>query len=86
MRFDKSNSQSKRTGSCSECGAIGTHSPDCSRFMKTEVECMPPVYDYSHLVESSVEYSDREFDATHFDGLLTDEDRILLRFGMHIAW
>jgi hypothetical protein len=39
-------------------------------------------YDYSHPVTQH----DKGFDAAQFDGLLTDYDRILLRFGMHILW
>lgn len=41
-------------------------------------------YDYSHLVGSPVKQHDKGFDAPQFDGLLTDYDRILLRFGMHV--
>jgi len=42
--------------------------------------------DSSHLVGSPLKQFDERFDATQFDALLTDYDRILLRFGMHIAW
>jgi hypothetical protein len=50
------------------------------------MECVPPGYNYSHLVGDPVRETDRRFDAAQFDGLLTDEDRTLLRIGMHIAW
>ena len=33
-----------------------------------------------------VRTQDNVFDAAGFDGLLTDYDRMLLGFGMHISW
>jgi hypothetical protein len=43
-------------------------------------------YDYSHPIGSSLKQHDKEFDAAGFDRPLTDYDRMLLRFGMHILW
>jgi hypothetical protein len=43
-------------------------------------------YDYSHLVSSPASDCDREFDAAHFDELLTDDDRNLLRRDFRISW
>lgn len=63
-----------------------THFPDCPRWGKTAAESVPRGYDYSHLVGDPARKRDQEFDAAHFDGLLTADDRILLRFGMHVAW
>lgn len=40
----------------------------------------------SHLVGSQAGQCDEGFDAAQFEALLTDYDRILLRFGMHIFW
>jgi hypothetical protein len=42
--------------------------------------------DYSHLVDVGVRPQDNVFDAAGLDGLLTDYDRMLLGFGMHISW
>ena len=42
--------------------------------------------DYSHLVGSPVKQPDERFDAEEFDALLTDYDRILLRFCMRTSW
>lgn len=41
---------------------------------------------YSHLGGSLVKQPDERFDAAKFDALLSDYDRILLRFGMRISW
>ena len=43
-------------------------------------------YDYRHLVGGSASDSDKEFDASHFDELLTDDDRRLLQCDMCISW
>jgi hypothetical protein len=43
-------------------------------------------YDYSHLVGSPTSASDKQFDAEHFDELLTDEDRKLLSDDYQISW
>jgi len=47
------------------------------------LSCVPKEYDYSHLVDRPVEPRE-ERRRTGFDALLTDYDRVLLRFGMHI--
>lgn len=47
---------------------------------------LPNGCEFSHLVDSAAEQRDEKFDAAEFDRLLTDYDRILLRFGMHITW
>jgi hypothetical protein len=46
----------------------------------------PDGYDCSHLVSGPVAQHDKVFYAAQFDGLLTDYDRLLLKFGMHISW
>jgi hypothetical protein len=86
MRFENPGSEVERAQHCPECGGMTIHSPDCSRHGKTAVECVPYGYDYSHLVGSPLRQGDEGFDAAQFDGLLTADDRILLRFGMHIGW
>ena len=50
---------------------------------KAVINCVPIEYDYSHLVDR-LEEQPEERKRTGFDALLTDYDRILLRFGMHI--
>jgi hypothetical protein len=47
---------------------------------------LPNGCDPSHLVGSAVKQHDERFDAAQFDALLTDYDRVLLRFGMRISW
>ena len=43
-------------------------------------------YDYSHLTGSSAGENDKEFDASRFDELLTDQDRRLLQSDFQISW
>lgn len=50
---------------------------------KIVISCVPSEYDYSHLVDWPEEQP-AERKHTGFDAMLTDYDRILLRFGMHI--
>jgi hypothetical protein len=85
MRLENPNNEAKRARRCTECGGIATHSPDCSRGGRV-VDCIPSGYDHSHLAGSPSRQREEGFDAAEFDGLLTPDDRILLRFGMHIAW
>lgn len=42
-------------------------------------------YDYSHLVDCPVKREPEVAKRTDFDAMLTDYDRILLQFGMHIV-
>ena len=72
--------------SCPECRKIGVHSPGCTRLVKSAIQFLPPGYDYSHLLDRTGRSSDHVFDAAHFGDLLTNEDRILLRYGMRITW
>ena len=50
------------------------------------MENIPNRYDYRHLVASSAKESDKEFDASRFDELLTDDDRRLLQSAFRISW
>ena len=86
MRFENPKSEIEYAQWCPECGKAATHFPDCPRSAKTAVERVPLGYNYSHLVGDPVRRSNHGFDAAQFDGLLTDDDRTLLRLGMHIAW
>jgi len=70
MQFESSYSEYDCTGATEPDGAVH----------------LPNGCDSCHLVGSPVKQFDERFDATQFDALLTDYDRILLRFGMHIAW
>jgi hypothetical protein len=47
---------------------------------------VPYSHDYSHLVTCPKKEHDKELDAEFFHGLLTEYDRILLRFGMRVEW
>ena len=86
MRFENFDSEAERAQHCPECGGATTHSPDCSRPGRTIVEGLPSEYNYSHLGGSPLRQRDQEFDAIEFDALLSADDRMLLRFGMHIGW
>ena len=86
MRFENPDSEVERAQHCPECRGIIIHLLDCSRSAETTVECALPRYDYSHLVGDPLLEHGQAFDATRFDELLTADDRLLLRFGMHIAW
>jgi hypothetical protein len=46
---------------------------------------VPDGYDYSHLVGDLAKPSSQEFETVRFEELLSDYDRVLLGFGMHIS-
>jgi hypothetical protein len=64
--------------------------PPASSHSSTErTPGLPPVsshYDYRHLVGDPTKPYDSRPDSGLLDGLLTEFDQILLRFGMHIVW
>jgi hypothetical protein len=87
MQFEDSYSQNADAGCCPECSSpTPVHCAHCPRNGETDAARLPDGYDYSHLVRDPVKQHDTEIDAALFDGLLTDYDRILLQFGMHILW
>ena len=43
-------------------------------------------YEYGHLIGSPANGCEKGFDAAHFDELLTDDDRKLLRYDLQISW
>ena len=47
---------------------------------------LPNGFDYSHLVSDPAKQHDKGVHAVPSTELLTDYDRILLQFGMHIQW
>lgn len=47
---------------------------------------LPNGHECAFLLDRATEQRDEPFDAARFGSLLTDYDRILLRFGMHISW
>jgi hypothetical protein len=48
------------------------------------LSCVPKEYDYSHLVDRPVTPQQEQVKRTGFDAILSDYDRVLLQFGMHI--
>jgi hypothetical protein len=48
------------------------------------VSCVPKEYDYSHLVDRQAIPQFERMKRPGFDAMLTDYDRVLLQFGMHI--
>ena len=72
---------------CPECIVTGSnHCAHCPAYRQTVAARVEEGYDYSHLIGNPGKRPDNSFDATQFDQLLTDYDRTLLRFGMHILW
>ena len=87
MNFNHSDSGHQCSGCCPECTVTSTpHCAHCPQYGRTIAETVPMACDYSHLVDVGVRRQDNVFDAAGFDGLLTDYDRMLLGFGMHISW
>ena len=87
MRFRNSYNSSKCPGCCPECiGATAPHCSHCSRSEKTAAVHLPNGGDYNHLVGDPERQHDKDVHAVPWTELLTDYDRILLRFGMHIQW
>jgi hypothetical protein len=86
MQFENSYTESEWSGCCPECiGTMIVHCPRCSRNEEAGAVPLANGSDYSHLVGDPA----KQHDETHpvpSTGLLTDYDRILLGFGMHISW
>jgi len=60
---------------------------ECAKLTELDsVVHFPNGHDSCHLIDSPVKQIDEQFDAAQFDALVTDYDRILLKFGMHITW
>ena len=81
---------SKCPSCCLECGAPKPdHYAHCSHCRDTTTASDIEAYDYSHLIGNPglrhEKVFDEIFDVAQFEGLLTDYDRILLGFGMHIS-
>lgn len=79
MEFEKANRKNKN-GSTKLCGEYTLATESLAAVH------LPNGCSASHLVDSRARQHDEGFDAAEFDALLTDYDRILLRFGMHISW
>jgi len=86
MHFENYYSERDCSGCCPECIlTTQSHCTHCLQYGRVDGVRIPEGYDYSHLIASPVKQNDKLFDATRFDGLLTDYDRILLGFGMRIS-
>jgi hypothetical protein len=87
MRFEKSPANNEGPGWCPECTwSAPLHHPCCPQHGNSTATLDQEVGDYSHLVGPPAMDQYKERNAVHFGGLLTDHDRVLLRFGMHIRW
>lgn len=87
MQLGNKYSDSHCGACCPECTSTKlSHCAHCPQYGKEVAVRLENGHDYSHLVGSPVKKHDKKFDAAQFDGLLTDYDRILLGFGMHISW
>jgi hypothetical protein len=87
MQFETSYSEPECSGCCHEC--IRTTAPHCShcpQHGQTAVVHLPDEYDYSYLVGDPTKQQDKAVHAVPSTEMLTDYDRVLLRFGMHILW
>jgi len=87
MQLGNKYSDRKCGACCPECASTAPlHCAHCPQYRKAGAVHVDDKYDYSHLVGSPAKKHDNEFEVAQFDGLLTDYDRILLRFGMQILW
>jgi hypothetical protein len=87
MRFENSHSEIECSGCCRGCiGTQATHCSHCSRYGKKPAVHLPNGCDYSYLVGDPAKQHEKEVHAVPSTELLTDYDRILLQFGMHIVW
>ena len=85
MQLGNKHSDNHCGACCPECtNTVSLHCAHCPQYRKTVAVRLEDGYDYSHLLNSPVKQHDKRFDAAQFDGLLTDYDRILVGFGMHI--
>ena len=81
MRFGNYYGENDCSGCCPECMlTTESHCAHCPQFGRAGGVHIPEGYDYSHLIASPAKQDDKVFDATRFDGLLTDYDRLLLGF------
>jgi hypothetical protein len=87
MQFENSYDETECSGCCPECiGTTAPHCSHCSRYGKAIAVHLPNGCDYSHLVGDPAKWHDKRAHAVPWTELLTDYDRILLQFGMHILW
>jgi hypothetical protein len=71
---------------CPECTqSTASHCQHCPLSEEGFAVHLPNGNGCGHLLSSPVILPDQRLDAAEFDGLLTDYDRILLHFGMHIV-
>ena len=74
-------------GCCFECsGTTLHHCMHCHQFAKRSAAAIEDGYDYRHLIGDPGMQRDKVADVNGFGQLLTDYDRILLRFGMRILY
>lgn len=72
---------------CFECmGITPPHCTHCPHYVQRTAAAIEDGYDYSHLVGDPGKQREKRFELTRFDELLTEYDRILLKFGMCILW
>lgn len=73
-------------GCCPKFIGAVPHSSQCSRYEKTTAVHLPNGSDCSHLVGDPGKPHNYGVRGAPWTKLLTDYDRILLGFGMHIQW
>lgn len=72
---------------CLECmGITPPHCTHCPHYTRRTAAAIDDGHDYSHLIGDPGIKHEKSANVTRFDELLTEYDRILLRFGMHILW
>jgi len=87
MRFEKYSRKNEDVGWCTECTwSAPLHHPCCPQYENSALTLDRNEGNYSHLIGPPAMDQYRERKAVRFGALLTDYDRILLRFGMHILW
>ena len=87
MQFANFHSQNECEDHCPECTASPPPPGEqCVRCGRTAGERSTDWYNDSHLVGDPVTQHETGFNPAHFEELLTDYDRVLLQFGVHISW
>jgi hypothetical protein len=86
MWFEKPQSEDRNAADCPKCTwSPPLHHPCCPHHNESATLVDSAVEDYRHLVGPPAMSQYKRWSDPWFDGMLTGEDRILLR-GMRISW
>ena len=86
MWFENPQNEDPNAACCPECTwSAPRHHPCCPHHTGSANLVDPSGEDYSHLVGPPAMYQYKPWSDPGFDGMITGDDRILLR-GMRISW